>query len=169
MASIISTFSLTTVVLVLLIGVPSLFNFVKWCKDMWKSREEFKQENIQKGKDIEAKAEAKEARLQEGESRMTHMENDIKDLKLIISQQKELIELLIKSDELDIKSWIKMQHEKWIPRGCIDSQTLDLLEQRYEIYSKEGGNSWALKLLKEMRALPAVTVVPVTDIHENGN
>ena len=39
----------------------------------------------------------------------------------IAQNQEKLIQLLIKSDELDIKSWIKLQHEKWVPRKCIDS------------------------------------------------
>jgi hypothetical protein len=69
------------------------------------------------------------------------------------------------TNELDIKSWIKAQHEKWIFKGCIDSQMLDLLEQRYAIYTAEGGNSWAKKLMDELRALPTVTVVSLSDIH----
>ena len=93
---------------------------------------------------------------------MTKLEKDVHDLKLIAERQQELIELLIASDELDIKSWIKMQHEKWIPRQCIDSQTLDLLAQRFEIYEQEGGNSWAEKLVNELKALPVVTAIPVT-------
>jgi hypothetical protein len=35
------------------------------------------------------------------------------------------------------------------------------LEQRYAVYSAEGGNSWAKKLMDELRALPVVTIVPI--------
>ena len=42
--------------------------------------------------------------------------------------------------------------------GYIDSQSLELLEDRFKIYTKEDGNSWAEKLMNEMRALPLVTV-----------
>jgi hypothetical protein len=46
-----------------------------------------------------------------------------------------------------------------VPKGWIDSQILDLLEERYDIYKKENGNSWALKLMNELRALPTIAVV----------
>ena len=82
-------------------------------------------------------------------------------------EQSEELTRLRKSDRLAIKTWIKEQHEKWIRLGCIDNYTLDLLEERYAIYKEEGGNSWAKKLMDELRALPTVTVVAITDIHEN--
>ena len=166
MAELFSTFGVGTVLIILLVGIPTIVNFIKWCKGLWATREKFKQENIQKGMRMEAQAEESEARLEKGESRMTHLETEVRNLKELIAKQQQLIELLIKSDELDIKSWIKAQHERWIPQRCIDSQTLELLEQRYSVYTKEGGNSWAEKLVKELRALPTVTVVPIKDIHE---
>lgn len=167
MTELISTFGIETVIIVLLVGIPAIVNFIKWCKGLWSTREKFKQENIQKGIEIEARAEEKEARLMHGEARIQHLESDVQDLKVLIANQQQLIELLIKSDELDIKSWIKAQHEKWVSRNCIDSQTLDLLEQRYAIYEREGGNSWAKKLVEELRALPTVTVVTIQDIHDS--
>jgi len=51
------------VILSLLIGIPAIVNFIKWCKDLWKKRESFKQENIQKGREIEQKAEKEEHRF----------------------------------------------------------------------------------------------------------
>lgn len=139
---------------------------IHWCKDTWKKREEFKQQYVQKGREIERQEEHQDDRFVNGEARMTQLEKDVGDLKTIIQKQQELIELLIKSDELDIKSWIKAQHERWIPLGCIDSQTLELLEQRFAVYTKEGGNSWAEKLVKELRALPTVVNLPITEIHD---
>lgn len=157
----VAEYGLSAVIIILIIGVPAIVNLISWCKGIWEKREAFKQKNIEEGKLIELHAEQKEARFTRGEERMKQLEADVTDLKKIAERQAELIELLIKSDELDIKSWIKMQHEKWIPLGYIDSQTLDILEQRFDIYEKEGGNSWAEKLVKELRALPAVTVTPI--------
>lgn len=167
MTELITTFNITTVVVILLIAIPALINFISWCKKTWQQREAFKNANIEQGKKIEAEAEAAEARLEDGEARMSELEEAVKALKDIAAHQEDMIELLVESDKLNIKCWIKMQHEKWIPRGCIDSQTLDLLEARYKIYAKEGGNSWAEKLMNELRALPTVTVIAVqpTDEH----
>ena len=40
--------------------------------------------------------------------------------------------------------------------GYIDGQTLDLLEQEFDIYTQEGGNGWALRMMNDMRSLPSV-------------
>lgn len=169
MVDLISTFGIGTVLIVLLISIPCIIGFISWCKSLWAKREVFRQENIQKGKEIEALDEKKEARLVNGEARMSQLESDVVDLQTLLAEQQKLIKLLIKSDELEIKSWIKMQHEKWIPRQCIDSQTLDLLCQRYEVYAEEGGNSWAEKLVDELKELPVVTIVPIQDIHQDSS
>ena len=166
MVELISTYGVATVLIILLIGIPALVNFIKWCKGLWATRENFKQENIEKGKAMEARAEAKEARLEKDEAHIKLLEDNLTELKKIAAEQQKQINLLVRSDELDIKSWIKTQHEIWIPKKCIDSQTLDILEQRFAIYQEEGGNSWAKKLVDELRALPVVTIVPIQDIHD---
>jgi hypothetical protein len=50
-------------------------------------------------------------------------------------------------------------------KGCIDSHVLELLEERFEIYKEEGGNSWAEKLMNELRSLPVAVVIPVDKEH----
>ena len=166
MAGLIETFGLGTVVIILLLGGAAIVKFIEWCKKTWQKRSDFAQQNQQIGMQKEQEIEAREERLANGEARMTVLVGNVKELTAIAKRQQELIELLVQSDELDIKSWIKTQHEKWIPLGCIDSQTLDILEQRYAIYAKEGGNGWAKKQVEEMRALPTVTVVPVPELYQ---
>lgn len=166
MVELINAFGIGTVVIVLLIAIPAIVNFITWCKKLWQKRTAFIEENVEKGRQKEKIEEAKEQRLQDGEVRMSQTEADISDLKTIIQKQQEQIDLLIESDKLNIKTWIKEQHEKWMPRKCIDSQTLELLCQRYKLYKLEGGNSWAKKLFDELCALPVVTVVPISEIHE---
>lgn len=109
---------------------------------------------------MEARAEEKEARFSNGEQRMDTLEENVKELRKIAERQAELIQILIQSDQLDIKSWLKAQHEHWMELGCIDSQMLDLVTQRFAIYAKEGGNSWAERLVEDMRSLPVVTWHP---------
>ena len=165
MTGLIETFGLGTVVIILLIGGAAIVKFIEWCKKTWQKRSDFAQQNQQIGMQREQEIEAREDRLASGEARMGALEENVKALTEIAKRQQEMIELLVQSDELDIKSWIKAQHEKWIPLGCIDSQTLDILEQRYAIYAKEGGNGWAKKQVEEMRALPTATVVPVSELY----
>ena len=160
MAGLISTFGIGSVIIILLIAIPAIVTFIKWCKNIWRERENFKQEQIQTGKELEAAEEAREARMVRGEQRMDTLEDNIIKLTQMLENQLRQLKMLTDSDSLSIKANIKEQHEKWIPHNCIDSQTLELLEQRYAIYKEEGGNSWAEKLMKELRALPTVTVVP---------
>lgn len=167
MAGLIETFGLGTVVIILLIGGAAIVKFIEWCKKTWQKRKDFANENQQIGIKKEQELEAREERLAKGEARMDALEENVKKLTEMAEKQQKMIELLIQSDELDIKSWIKAQHEKWIPLGCIDGQTLDILEQRYAIYAKEGGNGWAKKQVEELRKLPTATVVPVPELYKD--
>lgn len=167
MLELLNVYGITTVLVVLLIAIPTLVRFISWCKTTWKQREEFKKENIQKGIEIEKKKEQEEIAKQETENRLAQLEKLVAKQTTLIEKQQQQIDLLIESDKLDIKSWIKAQHEIWIPRQCIDSQTLDLLTQRFELYEKEGGNSWAKKMEDELKALPVVTVIPIAPNQTN--
>lgn len=166
MAELVATYSVEVVIIILLIAIPALVNFITWCKGLWQKREAFRVANINEGRVIEAEEEAAEAEIANIKQEIKTMKDNIATLTTLAEGQDKLIKLLIQSDELDIKSWIKAQHEKWVPKQCIDSQTLDLLEQRYALYVKEGGNSWAERLVQDLRALPVVTIVPVYNNHE---
>lgn len=161
MADLISTFGIGTVVIILLVGIPAIVNFITWCKGLWQKRKNFAQENFDKGMQVEARSEEKENRLQSHEKELAQLKENLNELTKITTNQQKQIDLLIESDKLAIKTWIKEQHEKWMRQGCIDSQTLELLEDRYKVYCKEDGNSWAKKLMTELRSLPLVTVVPI--------
>ena len=163
MAELISTFGVGMVVIVLLVAIPAIINFITWCKGLWAKREKFKNDNIQKGKDLEAKNEAREAHENAQEKRIKLLEDNLIEMRKANEAQNKQIALLRKSDRLAIKTWIKEQHEHWVKLGCIDNYTLDLLEERYSIYREEGGNSWAEKLMTELRALPVITIVAIPD------
>jgi hypothetical protein len=48
-----------------------------------------------------------ETRFSAGENRMTELECEDKKIEAILEKQQKQIDLLIRSDELDIKAWIK--------------------------------------------------------------
>ena len=163
MIELIATFGITPIILILLIGIPAIVNFIIWCKKLWKQRTDYTNENIQRGRDIERAEEAEEHRFESGESRISKLESIQKQQADLITELKLTNDRLVRSERLAIKTWIKEQHDIWVPKGCIDGQILELLEQRFEIYREEGGNSWAEKLMNDMRALPIVTIIPLTD------
>ena len=170
MSALITTYGIVPVILTLIIAVPALINFISWCKATWAKREKFKQENIEKGRTIERAEETEQLRFTAGETRISTLEDSVKKLTEIAETQNQMIKRLTTSDMLDIKSWIKAQHEKYMAQGWIDLQALDLLCQRHEIYKEEGGNSWADCLVEELKTLPhrpPVTSAAPRDICNN--
>lgn len=118
-----------------------------------------------------AKARFRKASNQAYEEKREHdkIEKEIKDLnkeKKVFDQEfqdaddrfkriEASIEMLIESDKEDIKSFITLQHHKFVyEQEWIDDYSMDCLEKRYAIYEREHGNSFALGLMNELRALP---------------
>ena len=67
----------------------------------------------------------------------------------------ESIEMLIESDKEDIKSFITLQHHKFVyEQEWIDDYSMECLEKRFAIYEREPGKSFVLGLMNELRALP---------------
>ncbi len=65
------------------------------------------------------------------------------------------INLLIVSDKDDIKSFITREHHYFCyQKGWIDDYSLDCIERRFQHYTEEGGNSYILDLMTEIRNLP---------------
>lgn len=72
-----------------------------------------------------------------------------------INKQDEKIDILLKADLNDIKSWIVREYIYFAQTlGHIDPYSLDAIEQRYADYQREGGNSYVSTLIEELRHLP---------------
>lgn len=152
MADLIASFGLGTVVIILIVGIGFIISIINWCKQIWTKREKFKQEQFQEGRKVEAKKEKEEVRLHSAEARIDALEKVAEQL-VAMAQRHE------RSDQLAIKTYIKEQHDIWMVKGFIDGQVLELLETRFAIYQEEGGNSWAEKLMQDLRGLP-IAVIP---------
>jgi methyl-accepting chemotaxis protein len=72
----------------------------------------------------------------------------------------ESMNLLIESDKESIRSFITLQYYECQEKGYIEVYVLQALEDRYEKYLIENGDSFIANLVKEMRKLPHV---PPTD------
>ena len=166
MVELISAFGVGNILIVLIICIPAIIGLITWCKKIWAIREQFKQDSMKAGVRSYQEHEAEENRFSSGETRIAQLELLAKQQAELYQELKKTNDRLIRSDRLAIKTYIKEQHDIWVTKGCIDSQVLELLEQRFEIYKEEGGNSWAERLMKDLRALPVVVVIPIDDIHE---
>ena len=156
MEALLTTYGVLPVVLILIIGIPLIIRGIKSIKNIWQERTDFAQANVDRGRALQAQEDADKLEHKKEDNRLKALEDNIKKLTSLAERQQEQINLLIQSDKLDIKAWIKIQHDTWVPKGYIDSQVLDLLEERYAIYRKENGNSWAEKMMVELRALPTI-------------
>ena len=79
----------------------------------------------------------------------------IGELKDSIEEIRDLISLLIQSDKDAIKAYITKQHHTFVyKKGWIDDYSLNCIEQRYNHYKDQGGNSFIGNLMQQLRQLP---------------
>lgn len=157
MAELLSAFSLETILIILIVSIPYLIKGVKAIYKFFQHMAERRQATLQEGRNMEREEQQIKTRFENGENRIGNLETRESELEAILKRQQELIDLLVISDELDIKAWIKAQHDKALLKKSLDSETRDLLEQRFAIYKKEGGNGWAEQMMKDIRNMPVVT------------
>lgn len=155
---------LDTIIIVLIVCIPSIIKITKsiigWFKDVRKSKDEL----IEEGRQQERAKQQLETRFENGEARMSALEREEADAEERICTLEAKVSLLLESDQQAIKTWIKAQHDKWMPKKYIDSYTLELLDKRYAIYVKEEGNSWAEDMVKDLRSLTVVYPVSNDEI-----
>ena len=155
-----SAYPLWTVFIIAVITIYATVTTIGWIKGLWQKRKTFQQNAMHEGEVHQAQVDQQHAEEQCQNDRIKLLEDNLQELtKLAASTQKQT-DMLTRSDKLNIKAWIKEQHEKWMQLQCIDSQSLELICDRYDIYKEEGGNSWAEKLVNEIKALPVVIVIP---------
>lgn len=96
-----------------------------------------------------------ESRFNEQSERISQIEDSLNAYSEILNNLNDKIDLLIKSDKDDIKSFIVEKHHYFCYRvGWIDDFSLDSIERRFEHYQAEKGNSYVENLMKELRNLP---------------
>lgn len=156
-----SQYPIWTVILITVASIIIILKIIEGCKKLWQKRQEFQNAAEQRGEAHQREEDAQTQEREDTEKRLKELEKNYAALSEILIKQQQTLDLLTESDELDIKTWIKTQHDQWMPTGYIDSQILDLVCQRYEIYEREGGNSWAKKMVDDMKQLTIVTNVPL--------
>ena len=77
-----------------------------------------------------------------------------------IDKMSKAVDILIRSDKDDIKSWITEKHHYFCyDLGYIDDYNLQCIEARYKHYKEEKGNTFIDGFMKDIRALPIVSVI----------
>lgn len=88
--------------------------------------------------------------------KMNQYETRQEEINAKIDAVHESMNLLIESDKESIRSFITLQYYECQEKGYIEVYVLQALEDRYEKYLIENGDSFIANLVKEMRKLPHV-------------
>lgn len=151
MAELFATYTVGEIILFIIalcIAIKECVSFFDWAKDRLKKT--FNKEIRQnKEKDnIKDKINKTISDVDQLFSNQEKMEKDLQDIS-------DKINLLLKSDRDDIKSFITEKHHHFCyQKGWIDDYSLDCILKRFEHYQKEGGNSFIEEFVNELKELP---------------
>ena len=88
------------------------------------------------------------------ETKMTELNTTMSDFRKDINANKDQLDVLIASDKESIKSFIVSCYYQAKSDGYVNSHLMQIIEERYETYKKENGNSYIGGLMNELRAFP---------------
>lgn len=156
MAALLSSFTITEVIIVLIVAIPAICKGIKAIYNFFSKMAQTKAQLVNEGRqELQDELEIIH-RFEEGEAEIHQLQADEKSLKQRVDAMDAQMKLLVQSDMLQIKRMIKEEHDKAMANKFIDSEMLDLLEQQFKVYQAEGGNGWAVKMMKDLRKLPTV-------------
>ena len=140
MIELLKSYSLSQIlifVVVLAIAIKGVLTFFDWARDRITKRVH----DIQRPDRIQ--------------DRIDRLETNQQSLTESLSKITQKLDMLINSDRDDIKAYITEKHHHYVyKKGYIDDYTMDILEQRYNHYKAQGGNSFIRSLMDDLRALP---------------
>ena len=88
------------------------------------------------------------------ETKMTELNTTMSDFRKDINTNKDQLDVLVASDKESIKSFIVSCYYQAKSDGYVNSHLMQIIEERYETYKKENGNSYVGGLMNELRAFP---------------
>lgn len=124
-------------------------------------------EDLKRKKDKQAIEQQIIQMRQQHRQSMKEMQNIIDKIDAEMQVIQSKTDLLIQSDRDDIKAWITQEYHYFVNQlHKIDNYSLDCIERRYSHYVEEHGNSFVEDLMKQIRALPKITVsnIKIEDI-----
>ena len=138
-----------------LFALKEIITLFKWFSDLIKKRGGPQQEFDNRLKKVESAISATKVSQQNSEEGAKKMN--------------KILDLLLESDRDDIKGYIVEKYYEFHAKGSIDGYSLDCLERKYKIYSREGGNTYITNLMNEIRELPIVTPAEAVEMERNRN
>lgn len=124
-------------IILLAIAIKGFVTFFDWAKD--RLTKKFKKDS-------------KQDQIENTVNKYLEQQNKMQEQLESIADR---IELLILSDKEDIKAYITESHRKFCDLGWIDNYHREILEKRFSYYRQEGGNSFILGFMEDIRDLPS--------------
>lgn len=81
------------------------------------------------------------------EKEINHIKDDV------LTELNEKIDLLLDSDKESIKGFITSEYHYWMNLGYIDIYSLKVIDERFEKYKKEKGNTFVADMVSELHKL----------------
>lgn len=81
------------------------------------------------------------------EKEINHIKNGV------LKELSEKIDLLLDSDKESIKGFITSEYHYWMKLGYIDIYSLKVIDERFEKYRKEKGNTFVADMVSELHKL----------------
>lgn len=143
MIDMLQQYSITDIIVftvLLALAIKGIISFFDWVKERatqhFKAKEDQDRQEVDQNDKINSILESQNAILAQ------------------IHEMRDIIDILEASDRDAIKSYITKEYKYYTKEGWIDDYSLEILEKRFHHYELEGGNSFILKLMEELRALP---------------
>lgn len=92
--------------------------------------------------------------IEKKELQIVALQQSEKRIKESIQDLNKKINILIQSDQNDIRAWITAQHHKFMEKGSIDYYSFECISKRYEDYKEQGGNTFIDHFMEEIKSLP---------------
>lgn len=161
MLELLTAFSIQQIIIyavMLGLAIKGGVDFVYWMREKYQQKFDRDHAQITKQQMLEEHYKKCSDQHEESVKKYNNLENKIDNLTDTLNTKVDIIEnqlvLLSSSSKNDIKAWIVETHHKCIQEGYIDDFTKDIVEKRFEDYTKLGGNSYVENLVKELRGLP---------------
>ena len=137
---------------ILCLSVKGIVDFAKWIYNTAKTHFDHEHEDEQEIEQICNRLEEQDRRIDKVEENQSH-------ILTVLETTNNNIDLLLRSDRDDIKSFITRQHHYFCyEKKWIDDYSLECIERRYSHYKEEGGNSFIGIFMEELRALPKISM-----------
>lgn len=150
MASLLSSYSLTTILLVgiaIVFAIKEIIELIEFFQKRIKTKYEKDQQPKNDKEEILTKLDNLTIEVKNISSKQLTIETKIEE-------QQDILDLLIDSDKDQIKSAIVKDYHRFMEKGWIDDFSMDALEKCFTHYRDEGGNTYVCDLMKDLRTLP---------------